>query len=174
MLTDVVAACRAAPAVEEVLVVSPDPTLAPAGCTVLIDDGRGHAAALERALEQVLPHRGALVVMADCPLVEAATLDRLANSGAPVAVGPAQDGGTNALALRPADVIEPAFGLINGAQLIVERANAAGVGLEIIRNERLELDLDTPEDARRISELDSDTATQRLLATLLQSSTRAR
>ncbi|MFQ5427014.1 MAG: 2-phospho-L-lactate guanylyltransferase [Gaiellales bacterium] len=172
MLADVVDACHATSGLGEVLVASPDPRLAPRGCAVIVDEGRGHAAALGEALSSPPARSGALVVMADCPLVSPATLERLTCSAAPVAVGPAQDGGTNALALRPPDVIEPAFGVSDGARLVAERARAAGVEIDVVHDELLALDLDTPEDARRIAELGGGTATQRLLRTLLPTSAR--
>ena len=65
--------------------------------------------------------------MADCPLVTPDGLDRLAGAARPIALAPAQDGGTNAIALCPADVIEPAFGMPHGARVVLERAREAGL-----------------------------------------------
>jgi 2-phospho-L-lactate guanylyltransferase len=162
MLEDVLAACREASAIERTLVVTPEPALAPPDVNVLADPGRGHAAAIALALRQA-PADGALVVMADCPLVRPQSLDRLAEAAQPVALVPAQDGGTNALALRPPDAIPPAFGIRNGAALVVERARAAGFEAAVVDDPALALDVDTLEDLERVLELGEGTRTQRFL-----------
>jgi 2-phospho-L-lactate guanylyltransferase len=168
MLADVVSACREARSISRVLVVTPDPGLAEPGCEVLADRGLGHAAALADALRHPLARAdGALVVMADCPLVRAASLDALAQAARPVALAPAQDGGTNAIALRPADAVEPAFGLADGAALTVARARERGFEAVLIDDPLIALDVDTPEDVRRVLELGAGTATHRLLAAAL-------
>lgn len=165
MLEDVLEACRGARSVERTLVVTADPALARPGCEVLTDLGRGHAAAIQLALGEATAD-GALVVMADCPLARPETLDQLAEAAQPVALTPAQDGGVNALALRPADAITPAFGIPNGAALIVKRARAAGFEPVVIDDPRLALDVDTPEDLERILELGEGTRTHAFLSGL--------
>jgi 2-phospho-L-lactate guanylyltransferase len=162
MLTDVLAACRESRAIRDILVVTPETSLAPADVDVLPDPGEGHAAAIALALAEA-PESGALVVMADCPLVTGAGLDRLGLAARPIAVAPAQDGGTNALALCPADAIEPAFGVANGARVVVERARAAGVAAELVEDERIALDVDTADDVRRVLELGDGTMTKAFL-----------
>lgn len=163
MLEDVLEACRRARSIDRMLVVTPDPGLAPPDVEVLLDPGLGHAQAVALALALAGPD-GALVVMADCPLIRAETLDALAAAARPVALCLAQDGGTNALALRPADAIEPAFGLRNGAALTVERARAAGFEAAVIDDLRLALDVDTPEDLERVRELGEGTRTHVFLS----------
>lgn len=173
MLDDVLEACRQASLVRSVMLVTPDPTLGSPGCDVLLDPGNGHASALRAALRDPRAQPGALIVMADCPLVRAETLDALAGSASSVTVCPARDGGTNALALRPADVIEPAFGVPGGASIMIERARAAGIEPAILEDERIALDLDTPEDAASIVERGEGTASQALLKRLLTASAAA-
>jgi 2-phospho-L-lactate guanylyltransferase len=168
MLADVIEACRESRAVEGVLVVTPDPALAPHGVEVLVDAGRGHAAAVTVALAQCRAD-GALVVMADCPLVRPETLDLLCDSALPVAVAPAQDGGTNAIALRPPDVLEPAFGVLDGAAVLVERAERLGVHVTVVDDPLLALDVDRPEDVERILELGRSTRTGEFLSQALAS-----
>jgi 2-phospho-L-lactate guanylyltransferase len=166
MLADVVDACRACRAVDEILVVSPNPAVAPEGAGILVDAGDGHAAAVGAALS-AHPAEGVLVVMADCPLVRPEILDVLCDAANPVALCPAQDGGTNALALRPPGAVEPAFGEKAGARLVVERARAAGYDPVVVEDELLALDLDRPEDVERLLELGGETRTHRLLESLL-------
>jgi 2-phospho-L-lactate guanylyltransferase len=166
MLEDVLESCRRATALDRVLVVTPDPATAPPDAAVLLDPGRGHAAAIQLALAQAAED-GALVVMADCPLVRPETLDRLASSARPVAVAPAQDGGTNGLALRPADVILPAFGMLDGARIVIERCRAAGIEPAVVDDPALALDVDTPADLERVLELGDGTRTQLFLDRVL-------
>ena len=164
MLEDVLAACSEAAAIERTLVVTPEPALAPAGSDILTDPGRGHAAAVELALANAGAD-GALIVMADCPLVSPAVLDRLARAARPVAIGLAQDGGTNALALRPANAVPPAFGVPDGAAVVAARARAAGFEPAIVDDAGLALDVDTLEDLERVCELGDSTRTRHVVIT---------
>ncbi|MGH3022685.1 MAG: NTP transferase domain-containing protein, partial [Gaiellaceae bacterium] len=100
MLDRVLAACQEAGAIERTLLVTPDPALARGRADVLVDGGTGHADALALALADPRAAGGALVVMADCPLVTAEALDALVEAARPLALAPARDGGVNALALR--------------------------------------------------------------------------
>ena len=169
MLADVVTACIATSAVRDVLVVTPDPSIAPAGVGVLVDRGRGHAAAISEALAGC-EGEGAVVVMADCPLVRPDALALLCDSARPVALCPAQDGGTNALALRPAEAVQPAFGIPDGARVVVERAREAGVDAVVIEDDLLALDIDHPDDLERVRELGAGTLTARFLDRVLAGS----
>jgi 2-phospho-L-lactate guanylyltransferase len=166
MLADVVAACKQARSVESVLVVTPEPSLAPPGTEILTDPAQGHAAAVAAALAACRAP-GAVVVMADCPLVRPETIDRLCEAARPVALCPAQDGGTNALALRPPDAIEPAFGLASGASVTIERASAAGFEAVVVDDPLVALDVDRPADLRRVLELGAGTQTRALLGRVL-------
>jgi 2-phospho-L-lactate/phosphoenolpyruvate guanylyltransferase len=173
MLADVVDACRAAGSIDEILVVSPNPAVAPEGTAIMVDQGNGHAAAVAQALASCSAD-GALVVMADCPLVRPAILDVLCEAAQPVALCPAQDGGTNALALRPPDAVEPAFGAAGGARIVVERAQASGFDAVVVEDELVALDIDTPEDVERLLELGAGTHTHNLLDRVLAASARSR
>ena len=152
MLDDVLAACAASSAIETTLVVTPDARLA-AGDDVLIDPGVGHAEAIAIALADRRARDGAVVVMADCPLVQPESLDVLAAAARPVALVPAIDGGMNALALRSPDLFAPAFGVQSAAAVTVERARAAGYEPAVLDDPFLALDIDRPEDVTRFREL---------------------
>jgi 2-phospho-L-lactate/phosphoenolpyruvate guanylyltransferase len=153
MLGDVVDACTAAESVDAVLVVTPDPDVAPPGVEILVDEGIGHAHAIETALADTRAAGGAIVVMADCPLVQPESLDALADAARPIALVPSGDGGTNALALRPANVLEPAFGIERSADETIARARAAGYEPAVLDDPLLALDVDRPEDVARFHEL---------------------
>jgi 2-phospho-L-lactate guanylyltransferase len=170
MLEDVVAACLATRRIGGVLVVTPEPLLAPTGAGVLVDAGCGHAEAIRAGLARA--GDAALVIMADCPLVRPEALDRLAAAARPVAIAPASDGGTNALALRPADAVEPAFGQRDGASIVAARARALGYEPATIEDEGFALDIDTPRDVERLLEVGAGTRTHALLTSLLASAGR--
>jgi 2-phospho-L-lactate/phosphoenolpyruvate guanylyltransferase len=146
MLTKVLAACAASEAVEGVLLVTPEPEVAPDGVDVLVDTGAGHGAAVAGALADPRTKAGALVLMADVPLVRPDSLDRLAAAAAPVSLAPARDGGMNAFAFRGELAFEPAFGLPDAAAVTRERARAAGIEAVVVDDPLLALDFDRPGD----------------------------
>ena len=144
MLERVLGACAQAAAITRTLLVTPDPGLARNGTDVLVDAGTGHADALALALGDPRAQAGALVVMADCPLATAASLDALAAAARPLALAPARDGGVNALALRPLDGFRPHFGVPAGST--IARARRAGLEPAVLDDPALALDVDSPED----------------------------
>ena len=152
MLDQVLAACAASAAIDETLIVTPDPGVVP-GDMILLDAGVGHAQAIAAALGDPRARNGALVVMADCPLVRSESLDRLAEAARPVALAPAADGGMNALALREPARLEPAFGLPDAARLTAERARAVGIEAVVVEDPLLALDVDRPSDLGRLRAL---------------------
>ena len=152
MLDTVLDACRTADAIDAVLVVTPDPTLG-RGTEVLVDEGVGHAAAVTRALADPRASGGALVVMADCPLATAASLDALVAAARPVALVAAEDGGLNALALDDPRLFSPVFGVPDAAALTAARARAAGVEPALLHDPALTFDLDVPADLARVPQL---------------------
>ncbi len=152
MLADVLAACERAASVSSVLVVTPDPEVVPEHVDVLVDEGAGHAAALERALADERTADGALVVMADCPLVSPESLDRLVEQAAPVALAPARDGGINALAFRSRVPFAPGFGVADAAAVTVARARDCGVAAVVVDDPALAFDVDHPADVWKLRE----------------------
>jgi len=144
MLDRVLAACEEATAIARTLLVTPDPSLARDGADVLVDAGRGHAEAIALALADPRAAAGALVVMADCPLVTAGSLDALAAAARPLALAPARDGGVNALALRTVNGFRPWFGV--PVDTMLEAGRAAGLDPVVVDDPALALDVDRPED----------------------------
>jgi 2-phospho-L-lactate guanylyltransferase (CobY/MobA/RfbA family) len=143
------AACEGSPAITRTLLVTPAPESVPASVETLVDAGTGHADAIAAALADPRAEAGALVVMADCPLVTADALDELAEAARPVALARAGDGGVNALALRTPHAFTPAFGVPDGAAVTIARARTAGIGPAVRDDLRLALDVDRPEDLAR-------------------------
>ena len=152
MLASVLAACDRARKVGAVLVVTPDAELA-GGRDVLVDPGVGHGFALALALRDERARAGALVVMADCPLVTPASLDALVAAARPLALVAAADGGTNALALADPGLFEPAFGLPESARVTIARARAVGIEPSVLEDAGLAFDVDRPEDLERVRPL---------------------
>jgi 2-phospho-L-lactate/phosphoenolpyruvate guanylyltransferase len=144
MLDRVLVACAEAGTIGRTLLVTPDPGLAPPGVDVLADAGTGHADAIALALADRRAARGALVVMGDCPLVTAASLDALVRAARPLAVAPARDGGVNALALAEVNGFRPRFGV--PAEITLAEARAAGLEPAVVDDPALALDVDRPED----------------------------
>ena len=67
-----------------------------------------------------------------------------------VAIAPSDArSGTNALLLRPPDVIEPAFGS-DSFEAHLRAAEAAGAAVQVVSDPALGFDLDTPEDLERL------------------------
>jgi 2-phospho-L-lactate guanylyltransferase len=149
MLECVLEACAESTAVHEMLVVTPDERVA-RGNAVLVDEGAGHAPAIARALADPRARAGAIVVMADCPLVLPEAIDRLADAAQPVAIARATDGGMNALAVRDPTAFEPAFGVPHSARRTDERARAAGIDAVVVDDPLLAFDVDRPADLERL------------------------
>jgi 2-phospho-L-lactate/phosphoenolpyruvate guanylyltransferase len=144
MLERVLAACAESRAITGTLLVTPDPGFAPAGTDVLRDEGTGHGDAIALALGDERAREGALVVMADCPLVRPQSLDALAAAAVPLALAPSRDGGVNALALRIMNGFVPPFGV--PVETTLDAAHAAGLEAAVVEDPLLALDVDRPED----------------------------
>jgi 2-phospho-L-lactate/phosphoenolpyruvate guanylyltransferase len=144
MLARVLAACESTASIRRTLLVTPDPSASAHGVDVLLDQGTGHADAIDLALADPRAQEGALVVMADCPFVAADALDRLVDAARPLALAPAGDGGVNALALRTVDGFRPRFG--TPAETMVASARAAGIDPAVVGDARLAFDVDRPGD----------------------------
>ncbi len=110
----------------------------------------------------------AIVLPADLPLVSTADLHALLEAAgrAPrvVVVGASRDGqGTNALLLRPLDVIAPAFGPPS-VERHLRAARACGAVTQVMRGLGLALDVDTPADLAALADLPVGPHTAELLA----------
>jgi 2-phospho-L-lactate guanylyltransferase len=104
----------------------------------------GIQAALDRGA------RAVVILPGDVPLVSAgdveALLDAAGSASRAVVVGASRDGqGTNALLLRPADVIAPAFGPFS-AQRHARAGFAAAARVWVESDLDVALDIDTPRD----------------------------
>ncbi len=124
------------------------------GAQAIVEEHPGLNAAVAQGLAVVAARGGtALVLPSDLPRVTTADLLEVVAAGAAhdrlVVVVPCQrEDGTNALLLRPADVLTPAFGPASH-QHHVDAAGAAGIPVMVHHAPGL-VDLDTPTDLARL------------------------
>jgi 2-phospho-L-lactate guanylyltransferase len=119
------------------------------GLATLADRGEGLNPALAQAIAAVL-QAGAdsvTVVPTDIPLARAEDLRDVLDTGATsdVVIVPSIDGGTNALHLRPPDVMAPRFGPGSLAAHI-EMAERASLRCALLDLPRLAIDIDVVDD----------------------------
>lgn len=155
MLGDVLEAVTQARLITSVVVITGEAAAADLavgrGAEVIHDpEDAGHIGAAKLGIERAKELGAETVVLlpGDCPLLEPRELDNLV-TGLPdpfVAVVPDRHGtGTNAVAMRPPDAIEPSFGEGSCARHL-ELARSAGIPHATERIDGLGLDLDTPAD----------------------------
>lgn len=153
MLQDVVAALLRVSALERVVVVTPDTTVAEvarqAGAEALVRDDPGLNPAIEAAAAELCdgPQDGVLVVLGDVAGIEPAEIARLlaALEGPGVALAPSRDGGSSAVLRIPYDAIPAGFGPASATRHR-ELADRAGVPFRELALRSLEIDVDEPED----------------------------
>ena len=73
---------------------------------------------------------------------------RAAAAGRPLALVPSEDGGVNALALRPLDGFRPRFAV--PAATMIASAREAGLVPAVLEDTRLAFDVDRPADLKRL------------------------
>ena len=164
MFTDVLTSLRHVEGVEAIAVVTRDRIAEAAAlasnATVIWDDeeaGQSQAARMGVAHARAEGYERALLVPGDTPLLDSAEvtalLERAEAQALDVVVVPDRHGaGTNALLLRPPDVIEPSFGP-GSRESHVEAAAAAGVSCDVDPLPSLVVDVDTPEDLSELATL---------------------
>jgi len=165
MLTDVVAAAQDVAAIRRIWVTTADPALLQLADTLGAEplpeppDRRGLNPALEAAAAAIAGGAASpsdlLLLQGDVPAVSSAALQRFMHSDARgsdsklyVRICPSNDGGTNALLLRPPTVIPFRFGP-NSAALHAAAARALGIDFQLRSEAELAIDIDKPEDIER-------------------------
>src|SRR4051794_31298575 len=147
MLADVVEACLA---IGPTVVVAPEAT--PVGAAILVrDPGGGQGAAVRAGLDAAVAAGGGppyLVVNADLPCVTARDLFTLAGAvpDGGLAVAPAADGTTNALALASPDLFKPVYGRGSAARF------QALAPSNLVEAPNLVDDVDTVSDLERLGD----------------------
>jgi len=179
MLTDVISACEASRCFDAICVVSGDREVlsyaSDLGARPLAEPTEARwssgvqalNAGLAFALRQLAENDRAdevVIVPADIPLLQPtdirAVVDALTSGdGSRVVMAPSADNGTNALALRPPQLIPMRFGS-NSAD--AHRLAAIGAGVEpvVLDLPRLRFDVDSPDDLRALESSDAGAATR--------------
>jgi 2-phospho-L-lactate guanylyltransferase len=147
--------------VENVCVVSPDRIVLEEaekrGAAPLLQESRGLNPALEEGRRWAMDGRASalLVLPADLPLLEAQDVRAVLEGGgeAPsVTISPdGSHAGTNALLLRPPDVLPFAFGR-DSYEAHLRAARERGLDVSVRERPHLSFDLDTAEDLTRLDE----------------------
>lgn len=160
MVGDVLSALRDCPAVERIVVVTSEQSVAAAagylGATVVADAAEnGQSAAAELGIARALAdgYERVVCVPGDCPALDPDELAALLAGAEPgVTIVPDRHGsGTNGLLLAPPDAIPPSFGPDSRARH-EQLAAAAGVAWRVERTPSLLLDVDTGEDLAALRE----------------------
>lgn len=153
MMGDVVDALARVPSVSEVVVVTPDESVAHEakrqGARPLLRPDPNLNAAVENAAAEIVtsPEDGALVVLGDVATASAQELSALVGtvSGRGVALAPSTDGGTSALYRVPFDVIPARFGA-DSAKRHRDEAQRAVLPYHELALASLAIDIDVAED----------------------------
>ncbi len=157
MLQDVLSALTLSRSLAGIVMMTGEPSAAAlaraVGVRVIEDlDDAGMVPALTKAGRQLAKEGrdGMLIVPADVPLVTAADIETLARThqAAPsVTLVPAcGDGGTNALCCSPPAVMRLYFAEGDSFRKHQDEARAKGIAPQIVRLERIEQDIDRPDD----------------------------
>jgi 2-phospho-L-lactate guanylyltransferase len=146
---------------ERMLVISRDPAVLglarAAGTATMPETGDELNAALESARDQAMAWgAGAVLILpSDLPLVtvdDLARLYALAAEGEGVVIAPSRDGGTNALLLRPAHLLDFSYGP-DSFRRHCQQARAEGHRCRVLESPTLAFDLDWPQDLDELSVL---------------------
>jgi 2-phospho-L-lactate guanylyltransferase len=174
MLADVLNAVHKAPSVEGSIVVSPDEEVLKfartRGALGLADYGARLNEALELAIKHAMA-KGAtsiLILPSDIPLLTAADVENIisiTSSPRAAVIAPSKDNGTNALFLRPPDIMDLRFG---GESFPIHLAEARRVGVRphIYRSVNVATDVDDVEDLFKVETNGLGTGTQIFLRSL--------
>jgi 2-phospho-L-lactate guanylyltransferase len=175
MLSDVLSALRGSPKVSSITVVSADEGVQKIARTFGADFvWEGERRALNRGLRIAIDKSqrkgasAALVVHADLPFLTSREVDRfLAMSrGYTIALVPSKDRtGTNALLLKPPNIIQPAFGK-GSFNRHLRLAEQKKLRCRVVRLRGISFDLDVPRDLQEMMRHPIQNATFRFLCRL--------
>ena len=174
MLTDVLNALEHAPSVVGKAVVSPDDEVLTFARSNGADGVADRGLELNEALKLGIRYasakgaRSVLIVPADLPLLKGADVENIiamASSPKDVVIAPSKANGTNALFLRPPDIMSLRFGGESFPTHIAE-ARRAGIMPHIYRSATVATDIDEVVDLLSVETLGLGTRTQNFLQQL--------
>jgi 2-phospho-L-lactate guanylyltransferase len=171
MLDDMLDAVHQAPSISMTAIVSSDRKVLNLarlnGAEGIVERGLGLNGALKMAIEHATAGgaKSVLLLPGDLPLLEPADIENItmmANAERDVVIAPSKANGTNALFLRPPDVMDLKFGG-ESFPLHVTEAMRVGVKPRIYRSETVAFDVDKPEDLLKIETIGRGTKTLKFL-----------
>ena len=174
MLADVLRAVHQTPSIASSIIVSPDEKVLSFanlhGAEGVAEPGLGLNEALNLAIRPTISKGvdSVLILPADLPFLKSADVENLiAMASAPkdIVIAPSKAKGTNALFLRPPDLINLRFGG-ESFPLHVKEASQVGVRPRIYRSTTIALDIDEPEDLLSVETLGLGTRTYEFLHSL--------
>ncbi len=177
MLADMLNAVRGAPSIAGTAVVSNGRMVldfaSRAGAVAVVEKDLGLNGALKLAIKNVvtLGATSVLLLPGDLPLLKSADLENIndmAASKRDVVIAPSKANGTNALLLKPPEIMGLKFGG-ESFPLHVAEALRAGIKPRIYRSETVAFDVDEPEDLLRVETGGLGTKTRDFLLTQVKS-----
>lgn len=174
MLADVLNAVSQAPSISGAAVVSPDEKVLgfarQHGAVGVAEPGLELNAALKLAIDHVvgLGATSVLILPGDLPLlkgVDVENLTAMATAQRDVVIAPSKAKGTNALLIRPPDIIALKFGGESFPPHVSE-AIQVGVKPRIYRSQTVATDIDAPEDLIKVETLGLGTRTHDFLRSI--------
>ncbi len=160
MFQDVIASAKQTPGIQQILVVTPEGPAAvlarERGAELLLES---HTDGLNRAVQiginqaQRSGVARLLIVHADLPMILPQDLELFFQDKSKIMISPSRDlDGTNTLLLSPPNIIQPRYGR-RSFDTHIALAHEAGAEPVVVKNDRLGLDIDTPQDLLHLCEL---------------------
>lgn len=167
MLADVLSALHRSRMFVEILVISPDETIAREAernnSSFARQNGVGLNSAVHQAVRLAFEREVSSVttVLADLPLLEPGDIEELVQISREtprVVLVPSSKGGTNIMLRAPPDVIVTSYGRWSYGKHL-RSAQEKGVAAYSVSNPRISFDVDTVEDLRTLRQMDSSEKT---------------
>lgn len=160
MFQDVMASAKQTPNIEQILVVTPEGPAASLateiGAELILES---HTYGLNKAVQLAIDQtqrsgfKRLLIVHADLPLILPRDLSIFFRTKSKIIISPSRDlDGTNTLLLSPPNIIQPRYGR-RSYDTHVALAREVDVEPVVVKNDRLGLDIDTPQDLLHLCEL---------------------
>jgi len=174
MLEDVLKAVKCSE-VHQIVLISSDPVVKKFAhnqlkVTFLHEKRQGLNKAVDQATRWCL-QKGAesvLVLPADIPLLKPEDVNKivcLSSEKSSVVVSPSKKGGTNALLMKPPNIIRPRFGP-NSFRKHLDEASTRKIPCKIYLSKRVSLDIDSVEDLKLLLKTDEATASHKFLRSI--------
>ncbi|MEM4188043.1 MAG: 2-phospho-L-lactate guanylyltransferase [Candidatus Hadarchaeum sp.] len=171
MLADMLHAIAEAPSISKTAVVSPDNEVLDFVQSRHAESVKDPGLDLNGAFQLAISHavasgaKAVLLLPGDLPLIRTADIENIiamATAERDVAIAPSKANGTNALFLRPPDLMDLKFGGESFPRHLAE-AVRAGVKPRIYRSITMSFDIDEPEDLLKFKKLGTGTKTFKVL-----------